>query len=75
MTATSATTISSGGLRPAVVGGIAAGIVGAFLLIGALLFFVAFRKPRTPEYDPNIALGSPRNANVEVETPTPLKYH
>jgi len=49
---TTTTPSTSEGVAPAVVGGIAAGIVGGFLLLGALLFFVLFKKPKTNHVPP-----------------------
>jgi len=48
----STTSVGSGGVAPAIVGGIAAGIVGGFLLLGALVFFILFRKPAAAEPAP-----------------------
>jgi hypothetical protein len=53
VTVTSTTTSKSGGVAPAAVGGIAAGIVGGFLLLGALLGFILLRKPNTVQNDSN----------------------
>lgn len=47
-TVSAISTQSSGGLKPAVVGGIAAGIVAGLLLIGALAFFFILR-PKNQE--------------------------
>ena len=42
-------TQQGGGVKPAVVGGIAAGIVGGFLLLGTALAFFVFSRKKAPE--------------------------
>jgi hypothetical protein len=59
-TSTSTITVSSGGVSRGEVGGIAAGITGGFLLLGALAFFWISRN-RT------VVAGSPQEA-YELDT-------
>jgi hypothetical protein len=51
-TTTATLTIETGttGISPSAVGGIAAGIVGAFIIIGAVIAFVLFRTGRPTRY-------------------------
>jgi hypothetical protein len=50
---TTTITLSTGGVKPAVVGGVAAGITGGFLLLGAaLVFFLLSHRPeKEPVYN------------------------
>ena len=52
MTTTFTTVSNSGGVAPAAVGGIVAGIVGGFLILGAIMFFILFRKANTTSAAP-----------------------